>query len=149
MLGTLDDETDMRMKSVYASLKKKKNSDNSAKKSIKQLSNVNEKLVDGLTVSMNVIVDIGKVLKSYHYFIDEVEDLVSKMDNNSITSKSVKELKSLTDVALNNLNTNYNEQLEEILKAYEMNGMNSSKFSAFKKMIQTGGKGKRGIKKHK
>ena len=141
MLGELDDPTNMRMKAVFANLKKKKKTDSSVKKTVTKLSNVNEKLVDGLTVSLNVIVDIGKVLKNYHYFMDEVEELVSKMDSHSIiTSKSIKDLKSLTDVALNNLNMNYNDQLDEILEAYKKNDMDSSKFSEFRKILHKGGK---------
>jgi hypothetical protein len=86
---------------------------------------------------MNVIVDIGKVLKSYHYFLDEVEDLVTQLDNShSINSKSINELKTLTDAALKNLSSNYNEQLDEIVKAYKKNNMDATNFTEFKNLIE-------------
>lgn len=139
MLGTLSDRTDERMNSIYSTIKKTTKSGNAEKRNIKKLTNVNNKLADGLTVSMNVIVDIGKVLKSYNYFMDEVEELVSKLDNQSITSQSVRDLKSITDIALNNLNNNYNEQLDEIVKAYKNNDMDSSRFTKLMNMNDSKG----------
>lgn len=136
MLGNLEDPTDKRMKNINAELRKNVKNSKKIKNSFKQISNVNTTLSKGLTVSMNVIVDIGKVLKSYHYFLDEVEDLVSQLDDShSINSKSINELKTLTDAALKNLNTNYNEQLDEIVKAYKKNNMDATNFTEFKNMI--------------
>lgn len=136
MLGNIEDPTDKRMKSINAELKKNVKNSKKIKHTFKQVSNINTTLSKGLTVSMNVIVDIGKVLKSYHYFLDEVEDLVSQLDDShSINSKSINELKTLTDAALKNLHSNYNEQLDEIVKAYKKNNMDASNFTEFKNMI--------------
>lgn len=136
MLGNIEDPTDKRMKNINAELRKNVKNSKKIKNSFKQISNINTTLSKGLTVSMNVIVDIGKVLKSYHYFLDELEDIVSQLDNShTVNSKSINELKTLTDAALKNLHSNYNEQLDEIVKAYKKNNMDATNFMEFKNMI--------------
>jgi hypothetical protein len=134
-LGAEEDTTVKRFRSINNKLIKNVKAQKKTKNTLKQYSNVNEKLANGFTISLNVIVDIGNVLKSYNYFLDEIEELVSQMDTTHISSSSVKDLKSLTDVALNKLNMNYTDQLNEIIDAYKNNNMDPSNFTSFIKGI--------------
>jgi uncharacterized protein YjiS (DUF1127 family) len=136
MLGQLEDPTQQQMKNIHKALKNTKNQKNRTQNSLKQYSDVNNKLANGFKVSLNVIVDLSKVLKNYHYFLDEIEEMLSSMDKTyDERASTVKDLKSLTDEALNKLTLNYNDQLTEIVQAYENNNMNDNNLKDLKKLL--------------
>jgi hypothetical protein len=136
MLGNLDDPTQQQMNHIQNVIKKNIKRQKKTKNSIKQYSEVNQKLANGFKVSLNVIVDLSKVLKNYHYFLNEIEDLLESMDKTyDDKSKTISSLKSLTDEAINKLQLNYNDQLTEILEAYEKNDMNDDNVKDLKKIL--------------
>lgn len=136
MLGNLDDPTQQQMNHIQNVIKKNIKIQKKTKNSIKQYSEVNQKLANGFKVSLNVIVDLSKVLKNYHYFLNEIEDLLESMDKTyDDKSKTISSLKSLTDEAINKLQLNYNDQLTEILEAYEKNDMNDDNVKDLKKIL--------------
>lgn len=137
MLGNLDDPTQQQMNHIQNVIKKNIKRQKKTKNSIKQYSEVNQKLANGFKVSLNVIVDLSKVLKNYHYFLNEIEDLLESMDKTyDDKSKTISSLKSLTDEAINKLQLNYNDQLTEILEAYEKNDMNDDNVKDLKKILE-------------
>jgi len=137
MLGKLDDPTQEQMNQIHKALKNNIKKQKKTKNTVKQYSEVNDKLANGFKVSMNVIVDLSKVLKNYHYFLDEIEDLLQSMDKTyDDKSNTINNLKSLTDEAINKLNLNFNDQLTEILEAYDKNGLNDDNVKDLKKIFE-------------
>ena len=137
MLGKLDDPTQEQMNQIHKALKNNIKKQKKTKNTIKQYSEVNDKLANGFKVSMNVIVDLSKVLKNYHYFLDEIEDLLQSMDKTyDDKSNTINNLKSLTDEAINKLNLNFNDQLTEILEAYEKNSLDDNNVKDLKKILE-------------
>jgi len=137
MLGKLDDPTQEQMNQIHKALKNNIKKQKRTKNTIKQYSEVNDKLANGFRVSMNVIVDLSKVLKNYHYFLDEIEDLLQSMDKTyDDKSNTINNLKSLTDEAINKLNLNFNDQLTEILEAYEKNSLDDDNLKDLKKILE-------------
>lgn len=137
MLGKLDDPTREQMNQIHKALKNNIKKQKKTKNTIKQYSEVNDKLANGFRVSMNVIVDLSKVLKNYHYFLDEIEDLLNSMDKTyDDKSNTINNLKSLTDEAINKLNLNFNDQLTEILEAYEKNSLDDDNVKDLKKILE-------------
>lgn len=137
MLGKLDDPTQEQMNQIHKALKNNIKKQKKTKNTIKQYSEVNDKLANGFKVSMNVIVDLSKVLKNYHYFLDEIEDLLNSMDKTyDDKSNTINNLKSLTDEAINKLNLNFNDQLTEILEAYEKNSLDDDNVKDLKKILE-------------
>lgn len=137
MLGKLDDPTQEQMNQIHKALKNNIKKQKKTKNTIKQYSEVNDKLANGFRVSMNVIVDLSKVLKNYHYFLDEIEDLLQSMDKTyDDKSNTINNLKSLTDEAINKLNLNFNDQLTEILEAYEKNSLDDDNLKDLKKILE-------------
>lgn len=137
MLGNLEDPTQEQMNQIQKALKKNINKQKKTKNTMKQYSDVNNKLANGFKVSLNVIVDLSKVLKNYHYFLDEIEELLQSMDKTyDDKSDTINHLKSLTDEAINKLNLNFNDQLTEILEAYEKNNIKDDNLKDLQKMIE-------------
>jgi hypothetical protein len=137
MLGKLDDPTQEQMNQIHKALKNNIKKQKKTKNTVKQYSEVNDKLANGFKVSMNVIVDLSKVLKNYHYFLDEIEDLLQSMDKTyDDKSNTINNLKSLTDEAINKLNLNFNDQLTEILEAYDKNSLNDDNVKDLKKILE-------------
>ena len=137
MLGNLDDPTQEQMNQIHKALKKNINKQKKSKNTIKQYSDVNNKLANGFKVSLNVIVDLSKVLKNYHYFLDEINVLLESMDKTyDDKANTINNLKSLTDEAINKLNLNFNDQLTEILEAYEKNSLDDDNLKDLKNILE-------------
>lgn len=137
MLGKLDDPTQEQMNQIHNALKNNIRKQKKTKNTIKQYSDVNDKLANGFKVSLNVIVDLSKVLKNYHYFLDEIEDLLQSMDKTyDDKSNTINNLKNLTDEAINKLNLNFNDQLTEILEAYEKNSLDDDNVKDLKNILE-------------
>ena len=137
MLGKLDDPAQEQMNKIQKALNKNIKKQKKTKNTIKQYSDVNDKLSNGFKVSLNVIVDLSKVLKNYHYFLDEIEELLQSMDKTyDDKSNTVNSLKSLTDEAINKLNLNFNDQLTEVLEAYEKNNLKDDNLKDLQKMLE-------------
>lgn len=137
MLGNLDDPTQEQMNQIHKALKKNIKKQKKTKNTIKQYSDVNNKLANGFKVSLNVIVDLSKVLKNYHYFLDEIDVLLESMDKTyDDKANTINNLKSLTDEAINKLNLNFNDQLTEILEAYEKNSLDDDNLKDLKKILE-------------
>ena len=137
MLGNLDDPTQEQMNQIHKALKKNIKKQKKTKNTIKQYSDVNNKLANGFKVSLNVIVDLSKVLKNYHYFLHEIETLLETMDKTyDDKANTINNLKSLTDEAINKLNLNFNDQLTEILEAYEKNSLDDDNLKDLKNILE-------------
>ena len=103
---------------------------------MKAYSEVNKKLANGLEVSLNVIVDMSKILKNYHVFLDEIQDLLASMNTMyADDSDSIDELKNLTDRAISKLNSSFGEQLDDIAKTYRKNNMDASQLDDLKRFL--------------
>ena len=125
-----------QMSKIQESLKQTLKSQSTNKNSMKQYSEVNKKLANGLEVSLNVIVDLSKILKNYHVFLDEIQDLLGSMDTMyADDADSIDELKKLTDKAISKLNSSFGEQLDDIAKTYKKNNMDSSQLDDLKKFL--------------
>lgn len=137
MLGNLDDPTQEQMNQIQNALKSNIKRQKKTKHTMKQYSEVNNKLANGFKISLNVIVDLSKVLKNYHYFLDEIEELLQSMDKTyDDKSNTINSLKSLTDEAINKLNLNFNDQLTEVLEAYEKNNLKDDNLKDLQKMLE-------------
>ena len=136
MLGNLEDPTKEQMNQIQNALKSNIKRQKKAKNTMKQYTEVNNKLANGFKVSLNVIVDLSKVLKNYHYFLDEIEELLQSMDKTyDDKSNTINSLKSLTDEAINKLNLNFNDQLTEVLEAYEKNNLKDDNLKDLKSFL--------------
>jgi hypothetical protein len=51
-------------------------------------------------------------------------------------SNTINNLKSLTDEAINKLNLNFNDQLTDILEAYEKNNLKDDNLKDLQKMLE-------------
>lgn len=137
MLGNLDDPTKEQMNQIQEALKKNIKKQKKTRNTMKQYTDVNNKLANGFKVSLNVIVDLSKVLKNYHYFLDEIEELLQSMDKTyDDKSNTINNLKSLTDEAIHKLNLNFNDQLTDILEAYEKNNIKDDNLKDLQKMLE-------------
>jgi hypothetical protein len=131
-----DKTSEAQMSKIQESLKQTLKTQNANKNSVKQYSEVNKKLANGLEVSLNVIVDLSKVLKNYHVFLDEIQDLLTSMDTMyADDADSIEELKNLTDKAISKLNSSFGEQLDDIAKTYRKNNMDSSQLDDLKRFL--------------
>ena len=131
-----DNSSDAQMSKIQASLKQTLKSQSTNKNNMKQYSEVNKKLANGLEVSLNVIVDLSKILKNYHVFLDEIQDLLASMDTMyADDADSIEELKTLTDKAISKLNSSFGEQLDDIAKTYRKNNMDSSQLDNLKSFL--------------
>lgn len=131
-----DKSSEAQMSKIQESLKQTLKTQNANKNSVKQYSEVNKKLANGLEVSLNVIVDLSKVLKNYHVFLDEIQDLLTSMDTMyADDADSIEELKNLTDKAISKLNSSFGEQLDDIAKTYRKNNMDSSQLDDLKRFL--------------
>ena len=137
MLGNLDDPTQEQMNQIQNVLKSNIKRQKKTKNTMKQYSEVNNKLANGFKISLNVIVDLSKVLKNYHYFLDEIEELLQSMDKTyDDKSNTINSLKFLTDEAINKLNLNFNDQLTEVLEAYKKNNLKDDNLKDLQKMLE-------------
>lgn len=124
-----DKSIEKKMSAIKKQLKTKKTTN-----TLKEYKKINDELYEGLNVSINVIVDLSKVLKTYHVFIAEIENLLDLEENDD----TIDDIKKLTDTALNTLNTQFVEHLEDIKRAYADNNMDVSKVEALEKILKWG-----------
>lgn len=122
-----DKSIEKKMSAIKKQLKTKKTTN-----TLKEYKKINDELYEGLNVSINVIVDLSKVLKTYHVFIAEIENLLDLEENDD----TIDDIKKLTDTALNTLNTQFVEHLEDIKRAYADNNMDVSKVEALEKILK-------------
>tara|TARA_B100000405_G_scaffold13983_2_gene11631 strand:+ start:918 stop:1391 length:474 start_codon:yes stop_codon:yes gene_type:complete len=136
MRGGEDKSSEAQMSKIQESLKQTLKTQNTNKNSMKAYSEVNKKLANGLEVSLNVIVDMSKILKNYHVFLDEIQDLLASMNTMyADDSDSIDELKNLTDRAISKLNSSFGEQLDDIAKTYRKNNMDASQLDDLKRFL--------------
>ena len=136
MRGGEDKSSEAQMSKIQESLKQTLKTQNTNKNSMKAYSEVNKKLANGLEVSLNVIVDMSKILKNYHVFLDEIQDLLASMNTMyADDSDSIDELKNLTDRAISKLNSSFGEQLDDIAKTYRKNNMDASHLDDLKRFL--------------
>ena len=84
---------------------------------------LNKQLSEGFSVSMHVIVDISNLLKQYTSLFDEMETLLSKIDeNNSLKSIDIEYMNAVTKKTIEQLTIDFSKQIDNIVKTYEKNG---------------------------
>ena len=105
--------------------KKKK----SVKETIEEYKTINLKLNNGLDVSLNIIVDLSKMLKHYHDLLNAIQTFVDEPID------LADDVKDLAAKAYGKLTSTFNEQIDDVISAYDSDSEEIGKLQAIKKKI--------------
>ena len=105
--------------------KKKK----SVKETIEEYKTINLKLNNGLDVSLNIIVDLSKMLKHYHDLLNAIQTFVDEPID------LADDVKDLAAKAYGKLTSTFNEQIDDVISAYDSDSEEISKLEAIKSKI--------------
>ena len=105
--------------------KKKK----SVKETIEEYKTINLKLNNGLDVSLNIIVDLSKMLKHYHDLLNAIQTFVDEPID------LADDVKDLAAKAYGKLTSTFNEQIDDVISAYDSDSEEKGKLQAIKKKI--------------
>jgi hypothetical protein len=124
------------MAKIQTTIKETLQTQNKGRITLKQYSDVNKKLSNGLEVSLNVIVDLSKILRTYHVFLDEIQGLLVSMGSMyDEDNQSIQDLKNLTDVAIEKLNKSFAQHLDDITLSYKNNNMETTQLDNLRSFL--------------
>lgn len=96
---------------------------------------LNKKLSEGFSVSMHVIVDISNLLKQYTSLFDEMESLLSKIDEHSgIKTIDIEYMNAVTKKTIEQLTIDFSKQIDNVVKTYEKNGKSKEDMNQLQKL---------------
>lgn len=125
-----------QMAKIQTTIKETLQTQNKGRITLKQYSEVNKKLSNGLEVSLNVIVDLSKILRTYHVFLDEIQGLLVSMGSMyDEDNQSIQDLKNLTDVAIEKLNKSFAQHLDDITLSYKNNNMETTQLDNLRSFL--------------
>jgi hypothetical protein len=125
-----------QMAKIQTTIKETLQTQNKGRITLKQYSDVNKKLSNGLEVSLNVIVDLSKILRTYHVFLDEIQGLLVSMGSMyDEDNQSIQDLKNLTDVAIEKLNKSFAQHLDDITLSYKNNNMETTQLDNLRSFL--------------
>ena len=111
---------------IKESMSKKKKS---VKETIEEYKTINLKLNNGLDVSLNIIVDLSKMLKHYHDLLSAIQTFVDEPID------LADDVKDLAAKAYGKLTSTFNEQIDDVISAYDSDSEEIGKLQAIKKKI--------------
>lgn len=111
---------------IKESMSKKKKS---VKETIEEYKTINLKLNNGLDVSLNIIVDLSKMLKHYHDLLNAIQTFVDEPID------LADDVKDLAAKAYGKLTSTFNEQIDDVISAYDSDSEEISKLEAIKSKI--------------
>lgn len=111
---------------IKESMSKKKKS---VKETIEEYKTINLKLNNGLDVSLNIIVDLSKMLKHYHDLLNAIQTFVDEPID------LADDVKDLAAKAYGKLTSTFNEQIDDVISAYDSDSEEIGKLQAIKKKI--------------
>lgn len=111
---------------IKESISKKKTS---VKETLEQYKTINVKLNNGLDVSLNIIVDLSKMLKHYHDLLNAIQSFVEEPID------LADDVKDLAAKAYGKLTATFNEQIDDVISAYDSDADEISKLESIKTKI--------------
>ena len=111
---------------IKESISKKKTS---VKETLEQYKTINVKLNNGLDVSLNIIVDLSKMLKHYHDLLNALQSFVDEPID------LADDVKDLAAKAYGKLTATFNEQIDDVISAYDSDAEEISKLESIKNKI--------------
>lgn len=111
---------------IKESISKKKTS---VKETLEQYKTINVKLNNGLDVSLNIIVDLSKMLKHYHDLLNAIQSFVDEPID------LADDVKDLAAKAYGKLTATFNEQIDDVISAYDSDAEEISKLESIKNKI--------------
>ncbi len=111
---------------IKQSISKKKTS---VKETLEQYKTINVKLNNGLDVSLNIIVDLSKMLKHYHDLLNAIQSFVDEPID------LADDVKDLAAKAYGKLTATFNEQIDDVISAYDSDAEEISKLESIKNKI--------------
>lgn len=111
---------------IKESMSKKKKS---VKETLEEYKTINLKLNDGLDVSLNIIVDLSKMLKHYHDLLNAIQSFVDEPID------LADDVKDLAEKAYGKLTATFNEQIDDVISAYDSDSEQIKKLESIKKRI--------------
>lgn len=115
-----------RMRNIQESVSKKRKA---VKDTLEEYKAMNVKLKNGLDVSLNIIVDLSKMLKHYHELLNAIQTFV---DDPIDLADDVKDLAAK---AYGKLTSTFNEQIDDVISAYDEDSEEISKLESIKVKI--------------
>ena len=111
---------------IKESMSKKKRS---VKETIEEYKTINLKLNNGLDVSLNIIVDLSKMLKHYHDLLNAIQTFVDEPID------LADDVKDLAAKAYGKLTSTFNEQIDDVISAYDSDSEEIGKLQSIKSKI--------------
>jgi CDP-glycerol glycerophosphotransferase (TagB/SpsB family) len=111
---------------IKESMSKKKKS---VKETIEEYKTINLKLNNGLDVSLNIIVDLSKMLKHYHDLLNAIQTFVDEPID------LADDVKDLAAKAYGKLTSTFNEQIDDVISAYDSDSEEIGKLQSIKSKI--------------
>ena len=111
---------------IKESMSKKKRS---VKETIEEYKTINLKLNNGLDVSLNIIVDLSKMLKHYHDLLNAIQTFVDEPID------LADDVKDLAAKAYSKLTSTFNEQIDDVISAYDSDSEEIGKLQSIKSKI--------------
>lgn len=119
-------EMDKKASEIKESISKKKKNVN---KTLEEYKAINVKLNNGLDVSLNIIVDLSKMLKHYHDLLNAIQSFVDEPID------LADDVKDLAAKAYGKLTATFNEQIDDVISAYDKDSEEISKLESIKERI--------------
>lgn len=113
-------------KKIKRQITKKKKS---LKQTLEEYQQLNSKLNKGLDVSLTMIVDLSMMLKHYHELVKAIQSFVDE------PIQMADDVKTLADKAHQNLTKTFEEQMDDIISAYDSGSDGKKSAKALKKKI--------------
>lgn len=113
----------IKVRDITAKIEKKRNHVQTMKSKIDKLKEINNKLTDGYELSLQMVVDVSKLLQNYTKMFDDLERLLSALDQDmGIQQTDIQYISNLTKESIRKISTDFNNQFPSIVEVLEKNG---------------------------
>lgn len=142
-LGNLNSAQEFKTKLVSFAEKlkdqKKYKSDAAAK--IKALTELNNKVSNSYNVSLEIIVDVTRLLNQYMVYFNQIDALMGELNatknSNSLSNKYFENINLLTSKKIEELSANFKNSLTDLKIVYDKHKLDSSNLDKYNNLLDS------------
>ena len=113
----------IKVRDITTKIEKKRTHVQTMKAKIDKLKEINNKLTDGYELSLRMVVDVSKLLQNYTKMFDDLEKLLSALDQDmGVQQTDIQYISHLTKESIRKISDDFNNQFPSIVEVLEKNG---------------------------
>lgn len=113
----------IKVRDITTKIEKKRTHVQTMKAKIDKLKEINNKLTDGYELSLRMVVDVSKLLQNYTKMFDDLEKLLSALDQDmGVQQTDIQYISQLTKESIRKISDDFNNQFPSIVEVLEKNG---------------------------